>query len=637
MIVAEKSKIKEMFQKNLQFLTPWLRESVLQIDERELWEKVEVTYNEEGYPICRYHQEDKTFRITGERPVQEAAQWSRGILKQGTGSIFLYGSGFGYPLFEIFAQKKPHTLVILFEENIYLFAAMLYYFDLEAVIKTQKIIILIGDTEYFAKAFQQLLFSIVYVGCTFPAVAFTHAAQRNFKIQYIKIHKYVFSELVFFVFYMGNSHPDNLTGFCNLLANTKEIVREPYISCLRNKYEGIPAFIIANGPSLDKNILQLKRIQDKGLIICGESAIIPLMKNNIKPDILTIVERTKYTYTYHFKDIDYPEDISLLCLALVDKQVYPSFPGAKIPIFRKGEAINDWINKCIGDGSAIDAGANVSHLAFELAVFMGAYPIIFVGQDYAYGSEGATHSKDAVYYEEKGRRAREIFESKPVIYVEGNDGNMLPSNQLWTDFRYGLERKIAAYPDKIAINATEGGARINGLKCGKLAETIEKYCTRPIPRRVHEIIAESKSKISIPERKEGLREFIKSMDKYSHLFRSLGREAAAGKLICRKMIRLSQEKDSEKYRSILEETYQKNINTYQLFLADFLYGCFSQQAIFVYYYMMDQVGLIDTPEKITRIFQLQYGFFHYLDTVCQSVSVLMEDAVELLEDILNNV
>lgn len=635
MIVDKKDETTAMYQKNLRLLSPWLRESMQQINEKELWDKVEITYNDEGYPICRYHQENQCFKITSERPVQEAEQWSKSIIRQGTGCIFLYGSGFGYALFEIFANKRPHTLVVLFEQDILLFAAMLYYFDLEPIIKTQKIAFLIGDTKYFAKAFDKVFFSINFVSCSFPTVAITHAARRNFKAQYMKIHKFIFSEFALSIFYLGNCHMDTLIGLLNWLANTKEILQNPYISCLKDKYKDAPAFIVANGPSLDKNIMQLKNIWDKGLIISTESAIIPLMKNNIKPDILTVIERTKNTYTYHFENNDYPEDIALLCLGLVDKRVLPSFKGEKIPIFRKGETISQWLNKYIGDGSTIDAGANVSHLAFGLAVHLGANPIVFVGQDYAYGPEGVTHSKDSIYFQEKGKVASKNIQSRPVVYVESNEGTMISSNRLWVDFKHGLEQKIAANTDKTVINATEGGAKIEGMKCEKLDQAIKEYCTQSIPRHVNEIIEENRAGLSFSERKEGLTKLIADVKKYADLFHNLDKEAVGGKLLCRKMIRLSQEEDSKKYHSIFEEAYQKNINTYQLFIVDEMSGCFSQQIVFAFYYLMDRLGLIDTPEKITKIFRIQYRFFRSLNIICQSVSVHFENAITQLNDILN--
>jgi|GEM_PF-693928 len=634
MIVAKKNKEKEMFNKNLHLLTPWLRESVLEIDEKELWKKVQIDYNEEGYPICSYNEENRSFQINSTDPLQDAEKWCKTISLQGKGAIFMYGSGFGYYLFEIFKQKQNHTLVVFFEQNIYLFAAMLYYFDLEPIIKTQKIVFLIGNIEHFAQAFDHLFFSIVFANCTFPAIVFTPIAQRNFKIQYMKIHNYVFSQLGLYTFYIGNDHLDNLIGLHNLLANMKSIVLNPYISCLEDKFKDVPVFIVANGPSLDKNIHELKKIQDKGLVISTESAIIPLMKNHIKPDILTIIERTKYTYDYHFDNIEYPDDISLLCLGLVDKRVFPSFSGTKVPIFRKQEAINEWINKYVGDGSSIAAGANVSHLALELAAYLGANPIIFVGQDYAYGLEGSTHSKDAIYSQDKGKRAREVIKSKPIIYVENNEGTMIPSNQLWIDFKKGLERKIATHSHKLIIDATEGGAKIKGTKYDKLSNTIEKYCIKSIPYRVNEVILDNKNKLSIKERKMGLIKFIKNVEDYADLFYRLSREAYKGQLTCSRMIRLSKEKDNEKYHDILEKTYQKHINTFQIFIKDDLTRCFSQQVIFVYFYLMNVLGFIDTPEKITEIFKIQHDFFHNLNIVHQSVSVYLEDAIEPLQYLL---
>ena len=73
---------------------------------------------------------------------------------------------------------------------------------------------------------------------------------------------------------------------------------------------------------------------------------------------------------------------------------------------------------------------------------------------------------------------------------------------------------------------------------------------------------------------------------------------------------------------------------YQLFITDDLCRSFTQQVIFAYYYLMNRIGLIDTPEKMTEIFQIQHDFFHHLNIICQSVSIHLENALELLEETL---
>jgi Uncharacterized protein conserved in bacteria len=634
MTIAKQHETDKMLAKNLSLLPQWIREIVSRIDDEELNQRVKVSYNAEGLPVCSYIDHQGSFRITGASPIHEAEQWGKGIDTKGAGGIFMFGSGFGYPIFELFRKKQPHTLIVLFEQNIYLFKSMLCHFDFEPLISTNKLVFLIGDEEQFSAAFNHLFYSIAFASCTAPAFAFTHAANRNFKSQYKVIHRFIFSQLSLFVFYIGNDHQDNLIGFRNLIANAGEIVKNPSISSIKSKYKDVPAFIIANGPSLDRNIKELAAIGSKGLIISTESAIVPLLRNKIKPDILTIIERTKYTYFYHFEGIEYPEDMALICLGLVDKRVFPAFPGEKIPVFRNLEAINQWINKFLGDGSAVDAGANVSHLAFEIAVLMGADPIVFVGQDFAYGAEGVTHSKDAVYQEDKGKLARDIIQAMQVVSVEGNDGSMIPSNQMWLDFKTGLEQKLASHPEKTIINATEGGAKITGAECEPLKAVIEKYCVKKVPKPVHRLIAENRALVPIAQKREGLKMLIEDIRNYIILFRKLSRITLEGKLTCRNMVQMTAEKKLDEIYSVLEEAYNKNIETFQMFIQDDLTRCFSQQVIFAYYYLMNRLGLIDTQEKMKEIFRIQHDFFLNLNLVYQSVAVHLENAEKSLEDIM---
>lgn len=635
MIIAKQNETRDMYEKNLNILTPWLRESMEGVSEDALWEKIEVTYNTEGYPICRYHNNGICFHITSEQPVREAETWRKTLSDEGAPAVFLYGAGFGYAVFEVLAHKKPHTLVVVFEEDLYLFKAMLYYFDFEPVIKTEKIVFLIGDSEYFTPAFENLYCSINFISCTSPVIAYTFIAQRNFKKKYLEIHKNIFPRLSLMVSYLGNDHRDNLIGFVNLLENVKEILKNPHISCLKDRYKDAPAFIIANGPSLDQNIHQLKKIDGRGLMLCLESATVPVYKNNIKPDIIAVIERTKNTYKYHFKNKNYSSDTTLLALALADKHVFPSFPGAKIPIFREKEVLNIWMDEYFGDGSVIDAGANVSHLATELALYMGADPIVFVGQDYAYGPDDTTHSKDSIYFEERGRKARELIQAWPAFYVEGNDGETIRSNQLWTDFKQGLEQKIALHRDRTFINATEGGARISGTKCERLNDVIDKYCLKEIPCRVNEIIAQNKPD-DLTAQKEHVKGFIQSIGHYKTLFRDMVRDTTAGKLDCKKMLCLMKENDGGQYNGILEDTYRRNIDLFARIITDGICRGFSQQVVFANYYMINRLKMIDTPEKIGEVFKIHYNFLCQLNVVCQSISIHMENAAEMLKNVLNS-
>ncbi len=631
MRVAKEDEIQLMYERNLSLLTPWLRETVQKISEEEFKKRITVTYNTEGYPVCLYHKDGVTFHITGEQPLQEAAAWYSSVRQVGSAEIFLYGTGFGYPLFEIFAKKASHTLVIAFEEDIFLFKAMLYYFDLSPIIQTQKIIFILGDSSYFKEAFEELFFSMLFFSTTYPTMAFSLPSVRHFKKEYLEIHRYVFRELSLLTSYLGNDHNDNMVGLQNMMANTPEVLREPYVSCLKEKYRGYPAFIISNGPSLDRSLQTLKEIKGRGLIICVESAIVPMTTNEIDPDILAVVERTKYTYIYHFEGRHYSPEISLISLAMADPRVFATFPGEKIPVFRMGEELNHWFDQNLSNGETLDAGGNVSHLALNIAMYLGADPIILVGQDYAYGDAGVTHSKDAVASQEKGKRARDILHSLPTVYVEGNNGQKILSNSLWDGFRLGMEHIIYGHPEHHIYNATDGGAKIAGTERAELRQMIERYCTNPLPYRVNQVIAENKNEVSALVRKARLENFITEVEQNAALFRNLAHELNLKKLDCERMMFLCMEDDTEQCHDILNDTYQKNIASFYQYANNDLCRCFFQQLNCAYFHLLDRIGLIKSKDEILQAFDIQRQFFHDLRVVSQSLSIVFEKSADSLQ------
>lgn len=633
MNIAKPDKTEEMYQKNLALLPPWLKSAVSNISEEEFREKVEVTYNEEGFPICQYHRDGGCFHITSAHPAREAKAWGQAVKLKDSAQIFLYGCGFGYALFELFAQKPPQALVIVYEWDVCLFKAMLCYFDLSPLVQTQKIVFFIGDASCFLKPLIELFSIMLFDITTVPTVIFTYSAARNFKKEYLEIHRCVFEEMSLVTSFIGNSHQDDITGLRNLLSNTIEFLKSPYVSSMKDKYAGTAAIIVSNGPSLDKSIPLLKKIQGKCLMICAESAIVPLTKNGIKPDVMCALERTKANYFYHFENQNHSPDIALFALGMVDPRIFRSFAGEKMPIFRKGEGLNRWFNRHLGDGSELDSGASVAHLAVSAAIYLGADPIIFVGQDLCYGQGDATHSKDAVSMQEKGKRIKDAFHSLPTVFVEGNDGEMLPSNQIWVKFRSIMESIISNHPEHRFYNATEGGAKIQGTERAKLSGLIEQYCGEPLLHRVAELIAEEREKVSIAERAALLDNMLADIEHYAGFFRDLSREANMKRLESERMMILCSGKDEGSYQDILDKTYKNNIASFYRYRDDGLCGFFSQRMLCAYFYLVGRLGAIDTQEKRTQIFELHRQFFRDLRVIGQSLAVTFEEAVQSLTDV----
>lgn len=631
MRIAKPGETEAMYRENLELLPSWLRDTVSGIPEEEFRQKIEVSYNAEGYPVCRYRRNGSCFHITSEHPLREAETWGDLAQPQDSAEIFLYGCGFGYPLFELFEKKTPQSIVIVFERDICLFKSMLHYFELSPLFQTKKIMFFIGDIPCFKEKFSEWFYGMLVSITVSPTVLFTYSAARNFGREYLEIHRFVMKQLSFLTSGLGNSHQDDMIGLHNLLANTKEILKSPYLSCMKDKYRGTPAIIVSNGPSLDKSMPLLKEIQGKGLMICAESAIVPLTKNGIRPDIMAALERTKINYRYHFENRNHSPDIALFALAMVDPRIFPSFAGEKIPIFRQGEGMNCWFNRILGDGSELNAGASVAHLATSIAVYLGADPIVFVGQDLSYGPGGATHSKDAVASQEEGKRTREIIHSFPPVYVEGNNGKMLPSNQLWANFRVGLENIVSGHPEHHFYNATVGGAKIKGTERAELSELIRRYFVEPLPYRVNELIAQERKKVSAADRKVLLDKMIFEVEQNAAQFRELADETNLKKLECERMMLLCAGPEEEKYRDILDETYRQNLASFYQSHGSGLRNFFCLRLLYAYFYLFNTLGSIDTQEKRAHIFDLHRQLFRDLRVVSQSLAVTLEEAAQSLK------
>ncbi|HDT6579391.1 TPA: motility associated factor glycosyltransferase family protein [Bacillus cereus] len=620
---------QELFEKNLQCFPEYIKQQIKKIDLGEVEKWIDITYTKEGDPICKYKKDGKVKHINSKRPWKQAKDWCNRLPLNQMSTLFVYGCGFGYPLIELLNRVHEDTVIVVFEQNLLIFVAMLYYFDLEPVFRTHnKCIFFLGQCEEFLIHFQNLISTFGLLHLTVPSVLFTPSA-RLFKKEYLDIQSQIFERLIQQITAFGNDHYDSLLGFHNMIENVEKVLENPYLSSLEEKFTNVPAFIVANGPSLDQSIHELKQVKGNALILCCESAIVPLMKNGIKPDAICVLERIPESYLYHFQNKEYPEDIVLLALAVADPRTFTSFVGPKIPIFRSFESNSQWINRIVGDGSGLYAGLNVSHLAYELAVYMGANPIVFVGQNFAYGLEGLTHSKQSKYIEDLQDYTEKI-KSQPIVYVEGNDGSKIPSNPLWVEFRKGLEQLIEQTPHVTVINTTEGGAKIKGTTYDTMTNVIKKYVKVSLPYRLDSLLNESKKNLDVSSRKNKTRSLRIELIKYINIYRALEQLTSERKIIVEQLLDRLATKDKYDIEKGLRTEFEQNNEHIMKFLHVHVHDLFFQQVILFGYYQMNELGVINTSEKLRHALQIQLKLFDNLCVICQSLIRNFQIATEKL-------
>lgn len=128
------------------------------------------------------------------------------------------------------------------------------------------------------------------------------------------------------------------------------------------------------------------------------------------------------------------------------------------------------------------SGGSVSTEAFMIALQMGFKNIVLIGQDLAF-TGGVSHTKGI---EDALGDNDSYIKSRQIVEVEGINGERLQTDyQMWF-YKQWFEKVIRIYKDKIyVIDATEGGARIEGAEIKSLEEVIKTQCNKELD--VHKI------------------------------------------------------------------------------------------------------------------------------------------------------
>ncbi|SEM24465.1 Uncharacterized conserved protein [Butyrivibrio sp. ob235] len=221
-----------------------------------------------------------------------------------------------------------------------------------------------------------------------------------------------------------------------------------------------PAVIVAAGPSLGKNVHLLKELKHHALIISTDRALDTLKENGILPDAAISVDALKSS---DFLNYAYEKNIPIICSYQLNIDAQKR-PNGNLIFFDEISYEKKLLGRSFAE-SSIDMGGNVAGAAYSVLRILGFKTIILIGQDLAY--LGEKHHADT---KDDG-----MDEIEDVIEVPGYDGTPVKSNGMWIKYRDFYERQIKMYPEVKIIDATEGGALIQGSEVLPLQTVVEKY------------------------------------------------------------------------------------------------------------------------------------------------------------------
>ena len=281
--------------------------------------------------------------------------------------------------------------------------------------------------------------------------------------------------------------------------NLPYIAENANISELENVFKNVPMVIISPGPSLDKNIEQLRALQGKALLVAPAQTAAALAKVNIFPNIIGVAdplgEMAHYVENFPIDKVD-----ALLLGVSCHTGMFETNTG-KIITFNGNAGVDTWISEIFKDTRRIGSGGSISTCLFHIGQFLHCNPIILVGQDLALSdgraySSGGDHGDIQVKVDAQGRiQYDNVSERGQAIYLEQKPGDfskyreevfMLPGyygGEVVSKADYALyhaefERQAGsakeANPDLRLYNCTEGGAMIKGFENISLKEMAEQ-------------------------------------------------------------------------------------------------------------------------------------------------------------------
>jgi hypothetical protein len=404
-------------------------------------------------------------------PERESKQQVSGMNMVNPKIIIVLGLGLGYHIRACLEEfKEANLFIVVIERDIEALRTALKHADMSDLLNSEKIRWVIGVPG--EEGYAVLNDMIKQAGITFQLFLktlqiFNHPVIDKVHGDYHKHMLKCFREAAHaIIFNYGNCPEDSMIGVENIMKNLATIIKNPGVKDLYGAFKGKPGIIVSTGPSLDKNIRELGDVVDKALIIAADSALKSLLSHNITPHAAVSLERIM-NVAKMFEELpdDYKEKIWLAGTPVIRKEAYDAWPGATFIIYR-AFAHFDWINMPKG---TLNVGPSCSNMAFKILEACGCDPIILVGQDCAFKSAEKTHAENAPAV--TNLRLKE----KDLIKVKGNYEEFVYTNQIYDMFRKAFVTDVSGYRGT-CINATEGGAYIEGTKVMPLREAIDKYC-----------------------------------------------------------------------------------------------------------------------------------------------------------------
>ena len=509
----------------------------------DIWEE----HNEES-SVIKVNIDGKSIYLSGKRNRNDPVlNWINNLGNLYTNApIFIEGVGNPDYLNALIDYASVELAIVVYEPSLKIFKYFLQTENLQEMMKKQNIIFWVDGIEGMSEHGLEIITKnlLKYENLNMSRFLIVPNYENMFPEQTVLFAKMCRDQSQFEYVNRNTQVKFSSVLAKNLLANLKHLV----YAYKTIQYAGkipreVPGIVVAAGPSLNKNIKELKKAKGKAFIIATDTAMKPLLKEGIVPDMFAIVDGKK---PIDLVNETMAQKIPLLTSVVAASDILEFHKGKKIFCNEGIQLADEILNHSKVPYSPMDIGGSVATHAFTFLYMIGIKTVILVGQDLAY-TNNRSHA-DGTFKE----RMPEVDTSRFVM-VDGNYEEKVPTSSDFKLYLEWFEKYIAGFqnenPDFRVINATEGGAKIKGAEIDTLKETIEKECKREID------IAKVIDSIEPMLDEDGRQWAIQYLRDIPYKCQKLIKDASAAKKQYEKLARIckSSSIDSKEYKKIIRK------------------------------------------------------------------------------------
>jgi hypothetical protein len=302
----------------------------------------------------------------------------------------------------------------------------------------------------------------------------------------------------------------------NLSRNLRPFLESAGISSLEGMFKGLPALVIAGGPSFDAVAPRMRELAERMILVAVNTPLKPCIEAGASPDFTVVVDPQFWASRY----LDWTGDGGCV---VAEPSAHPRVfrrRGAQFflcsSLFPLGERLED----AVGEKGRLGAGGSVATTAWDLARHLGANPIYTAGLDLGFPgsrthcrgvfSEDEWFSTSARLVPVEGSAFRALHEIG-VFPVRSASGGVAHTDRRMLLYKWWFENQLKAHPAIVSRTLSPESAGIAGMPLAG----------------IDEVLALPKVRLEIDARMRGVRseESVKRRNA-----RGAGREALEGAL-----------------------------------------------------------------------------------------------------------